>query len=243
MWPTLAAATLVVVAVDGLSRSARWQAFGQLLSHGDRRQRLVALSIDDGPNPRTTPLLLATLQRTHSRASFFLVGHHIVEYPQLARAIVAAGQEVGNHSYSHNPMVLERPWTYRREIARTDQLIRDLGYRDVIRFRPPYGRKLLVLPWLLARQDRIDVLWDVNPEDWSVNDPAEITRRVLARVRPGSIVVLHEHPATAQALESLILELRQRGYRLVGLEELIRSDRPALLNPDDRQPAAGAQAG
>ncbi|MFN7901152.1 MAG: polysaccharide deacetylase family protein [Synechococcaceae cyanobacterium] len=236
-------ALLGALALDGLSRSPRWQTFGQVLSHGDRQQPLVALSFDDGPNPRTTPQLLEVLRRTGTKASFFLVGRHIVEHPQLAEAIVAAGQEVGNHSFSHDPMVLERPWRYRREIARTDGLIRGLGYHGVIRFRPPYGRKLLVLPWLLARQGRLDVLWDVNPQDWTVDDPMQITERVLAQVRPGSIVVLHEHPATVEALEPMIRQLRQRGYRLVGLEELIGDGAPAALSPSHRLPSATKPAG
>ena len=244
-WPALGLglAVLSAMAVDHLSRSPRWQSFGRVLSHGDRQAALVALSFDDGPNPRTTPQLLEVLRRTGTPASFFLVGRNIVEHPELARAIVAAGQGVGNHSFSHDAMVLEQPWRYRREIARTDALIRGLGYRGVIRFRPPYGRKLLVLPWLLARQGRVDVLWDVNPQDWTLNDPVEISERVLARVRPGSIVVLHEHPATVQALEPLIQRLRRRGYRLVSLERLIQVAEHSPLRPDHRLPPRPASTG
>lgn len=230
------------VAVDGLSRSPRWQSFGGLLSHGNRLEPLVALSFDDGPNPRTTLRLLEVLRRTGTPASFFLVGRHILEHPQLAQAIVAAGQEVGNHSFSHDPMIFERPWRYRREITRTDALIRGLGYQGAIRFRPPYGRKLLVLPWLLARQGRLDVLWDVNPQDWTLDDPAAITERVLSQVRPGSIVVLHEHLATVEALEPMIRQLRQRGYRLVSLEELIHVAAPHPLRPGHRPPARAPTA-
>ena len=106
-----------------------------------------------------------------------------------------------------------------------------------------FRSKLLVLPWLLARQGRLDVLWDVNPEDWSLNDPKQISERVLAQVRPGSIVVLHEHPATAAALEPMIRKLRQRGYRLVSLEELIHDAEAHELSPDHRLPNQAKAAG
>lgn len=175
-------------------------------------RRSVVLSFDDGPNPISTPAILTALRARGVKATFFLIGERIERYPQLARRIVAEGHQVGNHSYSHPRMVLERPRAYSGEIDRTDRLIRSLGYRDRIDFRPPYGQKLVVLPWLLARRHKLSVLWSVDSRDWTDRDAKAITDRVIRDVRPGSIVLLHDLPQTARALPGILAGLQQRGY-------------------------------
>lgn len=172
----------------------------------------MVLSFDDGPNPIATPLILTALRAQGVKATFFLIGERIERYPQLAARIVAEGHQVGNHSYSHPRMVLEHPRAYAREIDRTDRLIRSLGYRGTIDFRPPYGQKLVVLPWLLARRHKLSVLWSVDSRDWHDRDPVTIAQRVERRVSPGSIVLLHDLPQTALALPEILAGLRRRGY-------------------------------
>jgi len=145
-------------------------------------------------------------------------------------------------------MVFKTPGFVRREIAETDSLIRAAGQRDPISFRPPYGKRLVVLPWILSRAGRPVVLWDLEPDsDPEVGrDPRRIVARVLNYVRPGSILLLHvETPQRATgraALPSLIGSLRAAGYRLVTLSELMR--RTGKVRPseqaDDAAPAAGA---
>ena len=175
-------------------------------------ERTVVLSFDDGPNPRATAAILNVLRQRHVPATFFLIGERIEQQPALARRIVREGHQVGNHSYSHPRMVLDHPRAYGLEIDRTDRLIRALGYRGTIDFRAPYGQKLVVLPWLLSRRGKLNVLWSVDSQDWRDRDPASIARRVVDQVRPGAIVLLHDSPATARALPVLIDGLRRRGY-------------------------------
>jgi peptidoglycan/xylan/chitin deacetylase (PgdA/CDA1 family) len=198
------------------------------LRTGDRS---VVLSFDDGPNPASTEAILAVLRERRVPASFFLIGERIDRYPELAARILRDGHEVGNHSYSHPRMVMEHPHAYAREIDRTDARIRALGYRGTIDFRPPYGQKLIVLPWLLARRHKLTVLWSVDSRDWIDRDPASIARRVERQVRPGSIVLLHDLPVSARALPAIIDGLRRRGYRfrtvrLRGVPPALTRNRP-----------------
>lgn len=196
-----------------LADSHSIQLLGSHLAALATRIRSVVLSFDDGPDPASTPEILSVLRSRRVRASFFLIGERIEHYPHLAARIVAEGHQLGNHSYSHPRMVLEHPRAYGRELERTDRLIRSLGYRGTIDFRPPYGQKLVVLPWLLARRHTLSVLWSVDSRDWIDRDPQSIADRVLRRVRPGSIVLLHERPVTARALPQILERLRQRGYQ------------------------------
>jgi peptidoglycan/xylan/chitin deacetylase (PgdA/CDA1 family) len=216
---SIAGAAALLAALALLADSHRIQVFGAHRADIPATGKVVALSFDDGPSPRSTETILAELRRRSVPATFFLIGRRIEQRPDLARRILRDGHQIGNHSYSHPRMVLERPRAYAEEIDRTDRLIRELGYGGSIDFRPPYGQKLLVLPWLLAQRGKLDVLWSVDSRDYMDPDPASIARRVLRRVRPGSIVLLHDSPRTAAALPALLDGLLSRGYRLVRVRE------------------------
>lgn len=214
-----------------LADSHMVQLLGSHMAAVPPQGRAVVLSFDDGPNPGSTERILEVLRARRVLASFFLIGERIERYPRLAARIEADGHQLGNHSYSHPRMVLERPRSYASELDRTDRLIRALGYRGTIDFRAPYGQKLVVLPWLLARRGKLSVLWTVDSRDWIDPDPASIARRVVRQVRPGSIVLLHDLPRTAEALPAIIDGLKRRGYRF------------RTVRPVPRPQAAAAESG
>ncbi len=125
-------------------------------------------------------------------------------------------------------MIFKSPRFLRDELRRTDSLIRLAGETSVAPFRPPYGRRLVILPWILWRERRPTVLWDLEPDsDPEISrDAARIVDHVMSRVRPGSIILLHvEIPSrrvNRVALPSLIGALRGAGYRFVTVSELMR---------------------
>lgn len=209
----LAAAALMLGGVAALADSHWFQLLGSHMAHLPAGERSVALTFDDGPNPASTAAILDVLHRQRVPATFFLIGERIERDRPLAERILRDGHQLANHSWSHPRMVLEDPHRYATEIDRTDQLIRQLGYSGPIDFRPPYGQKLLVLPWLLAHRGKLDVLWSLDSRDWADRDPASIARRVVRGAQPGSIVLLHDLPRTAAALPAMIEGLRRRGYR------------------------------
>lgn len=215
-----------------LHKSRTHQLFGERVRRVETPDSLVALTFDDGPTPGFTDEVLEILGRTGTPATFFVVGSSVEASPAAAAALAAAGHELGNHSYSHRVMVGRTPAWVTREIARTDSLIRAAGYRGPIHFRPPYGKRLVVLPWVLSRMDRTTVLWDIEPESFRevAADPDRIRAHVLERVRPGSIILLHPffeaRRPTLEALPGLIEELRVRGYRPVTVSELLDAPQP-----------------
>ena len=100
---------------------------------------------------------------------------------------------MGNHTYSHERMVLKTPSFIESEIERTDQLIRQAGYQSAIHFRPPFGKKLILLPYFLARTSRKTITWDVEPDSYPeiAADSNKIVAHVMDKTRPGSIILLH----------------------------------------------------
>lgn len=199
-------------AMAALADSHWVQLLGSHMAQLPSVERSVALTFDDGPNPASTAAILRVLREQRVPATFFLIGERIERNPGLARQIVRDGHQVANHSWSHPRMVMEHTHLYAAEIDRTDQLIRSLGYRGTIDFRPPYGQKLVVLPWLLSQRGKLDVLWSLDSRDWADPEPEGIARRVIRGARPGAIVLLHDIPRTATALPRMIEGLRRRGY-------------------------------
>lgn len=211
-----------------LSNSRRYQTFGDLVTRVETADSVVALTFDDGPIPRYTDSVLKVLADSNVRATFFTVGASLREQPDVAARIERAGHELGNHSYSHRRLVLKTPGYVRREIQQTDSLIRSAGYRGTIHFRPPYGKRLVVLPWVLSRDDRPIILADLEPDSHPLNarDAARMVEYVKRNVRPGSIILLHvevpSRTAGREALPSIIGTLHAAGYRFVTVSELMR---------------------
>jgi len=162
------------------------------------------------------------------RATFFVTGRELAAAPEAGRRLVAAGHELGNHTWSHRRMALVGLRTVRAEIEPTDSVIRLAGHRGPIHFRPPYGFKLAVLPWYLRRVRRTTVTWDVEPDSYAevAATPEGIVRHVLERVRPGSVILLHPwYPSRRTSLAAvgpLVDSLRASGYAVGPVRELLR---------------------
>jgi peptidoglycan/xylan/chitin deacetylase (PgdA/CDA1 family) len=166
------------------------------------------------------------LERNQIKATFFVVGNIIEKHPATVRLVISKGHELGNHSYSHQKMISENPSFIRSEIEKTDQLLRQLGVKEEIHFRAPYGRKFLVLPYVLAKMNKKNILWNVNPNDYKALNSEVIENYVLEHVTPGSIILLHDgggdRSPTVAATESLIKKLGERGYTFKTVSELMR---------------------
>lgn len=214
-----------------VAKSRTWQPFGALVSRVETTDSVVALTFDDGPAAATMDTLLRILGVRDVRATFFVTGAVLAEHPEFAVQLRNLGHELANHSFTHRRMVPMRQSVIADEIERTDSLIREGGQPGDIWFRPPFGYKLLGLPWYLSRTGRTTIMWDIEPESY----PAEaataegIVSHTLARVRPGSIILLHPwYPARATTLAAigpLIDSLHARGYRVGTVSRLLRSRR------------------
>ncbi len=201
--------------------SRTWQLTGQLVDRVDTDEKIVALTLDDGPSDRAGEVL-DILAAADIPATFYLNGRDLAARPELGRAIAAAGHEIGNHTYSHRRMVLVSPETVADEVERTDAEIRRTGYQGEITFRPPYGKKLWTLPNYLAHHGRTTVTWDVEPETEN-SSTDDIVAATVEAVRPGSIILLHTmygSGASRAAIGPIVAKLRADGYRFVTVSEL-----------------------
>ncbi|MDI6715616.1 MAG: polysaccharide deacetylase family protein [Actinomycetota bacterium] len=197
-------------------------------------ENIVAITFDDGPNPAYTPQLLDILKEKGVKATFFAVGLHVKKYPEIAKRIVNEGHDIGNHTYTHRDLV---PSTRRQVLAqahKTDQIIKRVTGISSNLFRPPRGiysnavRKLLV-----DEEGYRFILWTVSSIDWSKKSPRAILRRIARYVRPGAILLFHDSGAlirregasrmnTVEALPLVIDYLREVGYEIVPVSEMLR---------------------
>ncbi|MEU1985920.1 polysaccharide deacetylase family protein [Nocardia sp. NPDC019395] len=217
---------MVLVVLAGgyfLMNSRTYQLAGRLVDRVATSEKVVALTLDDGPTDHAREVL-DILSTADIPATFYLNGHDLAARPELGRAIAAAGHEIGNHTYNHRRMVLVSPETVADEVERTDTEIRRTGYLGEITFRPPYCKKLWTLPDYLSDHDRTTVTWDVEP-DTGNSSAAEIVEATTEQVRPGSIILLHtmfgSGAAARAAIGPIVDKLRADGYRFVTVSDLI----------------------
>ncbi|WP_040799324.1 polysaccharide deacetylase family protein [Nocardia higoensis] len=219
---------VVVVAIGGyqLISARSYQLAGTLVDRVDTQRKVVALTLDDGPSDRA-PDVLRVLDELDVTATFYLNGRDVDARPEHARAIMAAGHELGNHTYTHRRMVFVSPGAVREEVEKTDTALRGIGYQGPITFRPPYGKKLWSLPHYLADHDRTTVMWDVEPDSGVTATAETIAEQAVREAGPGSIILLHVMYGNAAeslaAVPQIVEDLRAQGYRFVTVSELMKS--------------------
>jgi len=220
----VAGATLAVGAHGAYHRNS--PVFGRVLGRLSTKEKVVALTFDDGPNPAATPRILDALEAEDVRASFFLLGRHVERWPDLARRVAAGGHAVGNHGYHHRKLHFRGPGYVRLDLTLgTDAIVRASGTKPAL-FRAPHGFRS---PWVtsIARElGQRTIGWTLGV--WDSDRPGAdlIVRRAVDGSRPGTILLLHDgdgydpdgdRTQTAEALPRIIRELRDRGYRFVRL--------------------------
>ncbi|WP_390406027.1 polysaccharide deacetylase family protein [Lacticaseibacillus jixiensis] len=184
----------------------------------DAKQKLVALTFDDGPNPQTTPQILNTLAKFHVQATFFLLGEQVAQNPALS-AQVAAGHEVGTHTYDHENIAALAP---KAAVAEVDQSLATLyeatGKLPTL-LRPPYGAMDKAHDAGVALPA---IQWSIDSRDWTTTQVAPIVSRVTHATYPGSIILMHDiHPQSVAALPAIIKGLQAQGYRFVTVSQLL----------------------
>lgn len=189
----------------------------------------VALTFDDGPHPVYTPRLLELLAAHRVRATFFLIGRHAEQHPEVVREIVRTGHDLGSHTYHHRHLWGLDPIRTRAEILRGHRAVEAVAAHPVRFFRPPWGAMNLAALAICRAAGIVPVLWSVRAEGYFARPPAAaMAREVVRRSHPGAIVNLHDRggfPDTPervlQALPAMIAGLRARGLEPVPLRELL----------------------
>jgi peptidoglycan-N-acetylglucosamine deacetylase len=186
------------------------------------RERLVALTIDDGPDPASTPLILAQLRRHQATATFFLITNRLRGHERLLRSLVAEGHELGNHFTQDRASIRLDPHAFEADLLQAHKDISVWG-RSVWA-RPGSGWYSQTMIEAMQRHGYRCALGSVYPFDATIPSVAWAARYVLRNAKPGAIVVLHDGgnrgQRTVRILAQVLPELRRRGYRVVSLSEL-----------------------
>ncbi len=194
----------------------------QGLRVGSASRKQVALTFDDGPNPQKTPALLDALDKADAPATFFVVGARAEASPDLVRRMVARGDDVENHSYTHPNMAQTAPAIAESEILRTTVVIRALAGKTPRFFRPPGGQRNPVVYRLAGEYGQTVALWTIDALNYEeAGSPEGLTDFVLKHMRPGAIVLMHNGmDSTTAAVPGLVAALRARGYQIVTLTQM-----------------------
>jgi len=210
------------------SRASHSQLYGRSFVGLRRSSRLLALTYDDGPDPRNTPALMDVLSRHSVRATFFFLGCNVAKEPQLAREVARAGHVIANHTYHHPRLIFCTPARVRTELLECERILSgEVGEHSRL-WRPPYGRRL---PHVMRAAEKVGleaIMWSVNPRDWSLRTASEVEKRVLRCARGGDVILMHDGGGdrlhTIEATDRLIGRYKNEGYQFVTVPEMMKAN-------------------
>ncbi|PIC87357.1 1,4-beta-xylanase [Sporosarcina sp. P20a] len=190
----------------------------QVATEDNKKEKTIALTFDDGPDPNYTVRILETLEKYNAKATFFMLGNRVHSYPSIAKKVAEAGHEIGNHSWNHPSLTGVTDVALQSEVKGTSDIIEAITGQPATVFRPPYG----------AVDDRVRestklpvVLWNVDTLDWEHHDPELLLEHVMEATRAGSIILMHDiHKSTADGLDAVLENLQSQGYKFVTVSEM-----------------------
>jgi peptidoglycan/xylan/chitin deacetylase (PgdA/CDA1 family) len=227
----IGAAALAAVTAGYQSMAPEGQWYGRTFTGLGAGSKKLALTYDDGPNDPHTPRLLEVLAKHGVKATFFMIGAHARQRPDVARAVASAGHVVGNHTFSHPMLTLRGAAEVRQELMDCRAALVDAVGEHSNLFRPPFGgRRPAVLR--IAREAGLEpVMWNVTGYDWNAPRVEVIERKVVRQLRGGDVILLHDgghrgmgadRSQTVLATDRLIERYKGLGYEFVTVTEMMQ---------------------
>jgi peptidoglycan/xylan/chitin deacetylase (PgdA/CDA1 family) len=217
------------------------QLYGRTICRAPDGGRRIALTFDDGPNPRYTEKLMHVLDRHGARATFFLIGRWAEREPGLAREVQAAGHALGNHTWSHPTLALRSMAGVQEELRRCREAVEAAGVElstvdGAALMRPPWGRRRPGTLRAIRAAGYVPVLWSVTGWDWRRGETADSISSRCEKARDGDLILLHDgthtepagdRAASVGAADELLRRYSAEGYSFVTVPELVDQGRPA----------------
>lgn len=188
----------------------------------DPNKKMVAINFDDGPNPNNTPQILEALKQNNAKATFFMLGQNVKQYPETVKSVYDLGNEIGIHTWDHPQLTKLSAENIKKQVSDTSDAIFEItGYRPTI-VRPPYGSFNDTVKSTLS--DYSLILWNIDSLDWKSRDENKFVPLVMNDVQDGDIILLHDiHSTTVPGAQKIITQLTEQGYQLVTVSELIEA--------------------
>lgn len=207
-------------------------------------EKKVAISFDATWGADYTPKLLEILKAENVKATFYLAGFWIEKYPEMVKKIAQEGHELGNHTYSHPHLNSLAESEIKREIMQTHEMIKELTGKSTTVFRPPFGEYSNKVINVAKDCGYQTIIWDVDSLDWKNLSAQQIQSRIVEKVKPGSIVLMHNAGLnTPQALPGIIKALKQKGYKFTTTSELLIRGPYYIQHDGEQKPKGGAEGG
>lgn len=210
-------AMLAAICILGAAHRQIVPTMGKMPANKDGRK--IALTFDDGPHPYYTEQLLKGLKERDAKATFFITGKNVEEYPEIVKKIYEDGHLIGNHTYNHTQLTSKNRESFKEEIIKTNEAIKEVTGEDTIYVRPPYGS------WNKEFEKELNmfpVLWTIDPLDWCSNNVSCIVDTVCAKADENEIILMHDqYKSTVTAALKIVDRLQEEGYEFVTVDELL----------------------
>lgn len=208
-----------------------WEGSNDIIWHVNTKEKMIALTFDDGPSPTFTPHILDILKEQNAHGTFFTIAKEVEKYPAIIQRMVYEGNEIANHTYGHEYMNKFSKEDIRQELKLAEEVIQKVsGIRPKL-FRPPGGYYNKDIVEVSKEQGYKVIIWSWEQQsgDWANPGTETIISRVLKNAASGNIVVFHDRGGdryqTVQALTPIIEGLKQKGFKLVTVSEMLESTR------------------
>jgi peptidoglycan/xylan/chitin deacetylase (PgdA/CDA1 family) len=228
---TAATAALTAAGYQSIAPTGQW--YGRTFTGLPRGTKQLALTYDDGPNDPHTLRLLEVLAKHNARATFFLIGRHAEDRPDLVREIARAGHVIGNHTFSHPLLTFKSISEVRGELLRCQAVLHDAIGKHSNLFRPPFGGRRPAVLRVSRDLGLSPIMWNVTGYDWDAPPSAVIEKKVAKQIRGGDVILLHDgghqqmgadRSQTIQATDHLIAKYQSEGYEFVTISEMMRNN-------------------
>jgi peptidoglycan-N-acetylglucosamine deacetylase len=195
-----------------------------VICHGMTNEKTVSITFDDGPDPEKTPLILEVLRKYEVAATFFCIGKKMAGNERLMKQMHEEGHLIGNHSFTHSKWFDIFPsGKMRAELLGTDRLIKNITGKPPLFFRPPFGVINPMVSNALKTMHWQAVCWNIRSFDTLNMDPQKTKHKIIRKLKPGSIILLHDHTSfTGQHLDGLLSSIKDAGYRILPLDHLLK---------------------